>query len=88
MVFTKEGMVDMLLIYRECSQNAKQEEQRYAERRHPTRPTVSNIVSKLRETGSLSPRKQIGNKTVTNESAEVAVLAMLDVFICELKKVN
>ena len=72
-------MVDMLLIYGECFQNAKQAEQRYAERfperRHPTRPTFTNIVSRLRETGSLSPRKRIRNKTVTNEAAEVAVLA-------------
>ena len=79
MVFTNEEMVDMLLIYGECFQNAKQAEQRYAERfperRHPTRPTFTNIVSRLRETGSLSPRKRIRNKTVTNEAAEVAVLA-------------
>ena len=79
MVFTNEEMVDMLLIYGECFQNAKQAEQRYAERfperRHPTRPTFTNIVSRLRETGSLSPRKRIRNKTVANEAAEVAVLA-------------
>ena len=72
-------MVDMLLIYGECFQNAKQAEQRYAERfperRHPTRPTFINIVSRLRETVNLSPRKRIRNKTVTNEAAEVAVLA-------------
>ena len=52
-------MVDMLLIYGECFQNAKQAEQRYAERfperRHPTHPTFTNIV--------------------TNEAAKVAVLA-------------
>ena len=76
--FTNEETVDMLLIYEECFQNAKQAEQRYAkhfpERSHPTRPTFTNIVSRLRETGNLSPRKQIQNKTVTNESAEVAVL--------------
>ena len=63
MVFTNEEMFDMLLIYGECFQNAKQAEQRYAERfperSHPTRPTFTNIVSRLRETGSLSPRKQI-----------------------------
>ena len=79
MVFTHEEMVDMLLIYGECFQNAKQAEQRYAERyperRHPTRPTFTNIVSRLRDTGSLSPRKRIRNKTVTNEAPEVAVLA-------------
>ena len=79
MVFTNEEMVDMLLIYGEYFRNAKQAEQRYAERfperRHPTRPTFTNIVSRLRETGNLSPRKRIRNKTVTNEAAEVAVLA-------------
>ena len=79
MVFTNEEMVDMLLIYREYFQNAKQAEQRYAERfperHHPARPTFTNIVSRLRETGSFSPRKRIRNKTVTNEEAEVAVLA-------------
>ena len=79
MVFTNEEMVDMLLIYGKCFQNAKQAEQRYAgrfpKRRHPTRPTFSNIVSRHRETGSLSPRNRIRNKTVTNEAAEVAVLA-------------
>ena len=79
MVFTNEEMVDMLLIYGEYFRNAKQTEQRYAERfpeiRHPTRPTFTYIVSRLRETGSLSPRKRIRNKTVTNEAAEVVVLA-------------
>ena len=59
MVFTNEEMVDMLLIYGEYFQIVKQAEQRYAERfperRHPTRPTFINIVSKLREIGSLSP---------------------------------
>ena len=79
MVFTNEEMVDMLLIYGGCFQNAKQADQRYAkrfhERRHPTRPTFTNIVSRFRETGSLSPRKRIRNKTVTNEAAEVGVLA-------------
>ena len=67
MVFTNEEMVYMLLICGECFQNAKQAEQRYAERfpegRHPTRPAFTNIVSKLQETGSLSPRKQIRNKS-------------------------
>ena len=70
MVYTNEEMVYMLLIYGECFQNAKQAEQRYAERfperRHPTRPNLTNIVSRLRETGNLSPRKRIRNKTVTN----------------------
>ena len=79
MVFTNEEMVDMLLTYGECFQNAKQAEQQYAEcfpERHlPTHPTFTNIVSRLRGTGSLSPRKRIRNKTVTNEAAEVAVLA-------------
>ena len=79
MVLPNEEMVDILLIYGECFQNAKQAEQRYAERfperRHLTRPTFTNIVSRLRETGSLSPRQPIRNKTVTNEAAEVAVLA-------------
>ena len=60
-------------------QNATKAEQRYAERfperRYPTRPTFTNIVSRLRETGNLCPRKRIRNKTVTNEAAEVAVLA-------------
>ena len=79
MIFTNEEMVDMLLIYGECFQNAKQPEQRYAisfpETHHPTRPTFTNIVTRLREAGSLSPRKRIRNKTVINEAAEVAVLA-------------
>ena len=79
MVFTNEEMVDMLLIYGECFQKSTQADQRYAERfperRHPTRPTFTNIVSRLRETGSLSPWKWIRNKTMTNEAAEVAVLA-------------
>ena len=73
MVFTYEEMVDMLLIYGECFQNAKQAEQRYAERfpvrRHSTRPAFTKTVIRLRETGSLSPRKRIRNKTVTNEAA-------------------
>ena len=38
-------------------------------------PVIPNIVSRLRETGSLSPRKRIRYKTVTNKAAEVAVLA-------------
>ena len=66
MVFTNKEMVGMLLIYGECFQSAKQAEQRYAERfperRHPTRPTFTNIVSKLRETGSLSSRNGFETK--------------------------
>ena len=67
MVFTNEEIVDMLLIYGECFQYAKQTEQRYAERfperRHPTRPNFTNIVSRRRrKTGGLSPRKRIRKK--------------------------
>ena len=58
-------------------------------RRHPTCPTFTNIVSRHRETGSLRPRKRIQNKTVTNEAAELAVLAAVAInphaISCEMK---
>ena len=49
MVFTNEEVVDMLLIYGEYFQNAKQAEQRHSERfpkrRHPTvLPSVILLV--------------------------------------------
>lgn len=79
MRFTNEEMVDMLLLYGECHQNATRAAQLYAQRypnrRHPTRPTFTNIVNRLRATGRLSPRTRICSKRRTHEAAEVAVLA-------------
>ncbi|KAL0152369.1 hypothetical protein M9458_052092 [Cirrhinus mrigala] len=45
--------------------------------RHPTRPPISQLLAKFRETGSVLDFPKCGRmKTVTNEETSVAVLAL------------
>lgn len=79
MKYSKEEKVDMLSVYFEVGKSATHAEQlyidRFPQRNHPSRRTFDNIVKQFRQTGNLSRKKPIRNKTVTNEANEIAVLA-------------
>lgn len=80
MKYSKEEKVDMLSVYFEVGKSATRAEQlyidRFPQRNHPSRRTFDNIVKQFRQTGNLSRKKPIRNKTVTNEAKEIAVLVL------------
>lgn len=73
--------VDMLLIFGECHKNKRDAANvyaaRYPDRPHPSCSAFSRLEKKARFTGSLATRKRQRAKRVTNEEAEIDVLAAL-----------
>ncbi len=84
MAYRNVEMVDMIYCYGECMQNihatVRLYQQRYPDRRHPSRSTLYYIIRRFESTGSVNPRKRLGKqKSATNDDMRTLIMAREEV---------